>query len=87
MGLEEEVNVRTELNPFPRRHREKTVVVEDRVERLDPLRVDVAVTDDPRLHVEAFAHHLPRTVCEHAVRPLAGVDVDVAKQLRAKFVQ
>lgn len=47
--LEEEVDVGSELDALPGRHRQQPVVVEHRVERLDPLRVDVAVAHDPRL--------------------------------------
>ena len=84
VGLEDEVDVRAELDAFSRGHREQPVVVEDRVERLDPLGVDVAVADDPALDVGRLAHHLARGRSEHAVEPLARVHVHVTEQLLAR---
>eukprot|EP00965_Chrysotila_dentata_P228878 6196860-Pleurochrysis_carterae.AAC.1 len=69
---------------FIPRHGEQPVVVEDRVERLDPLRVDVPVADDPRLDLGRLAHHLARARRQHAVEPLASVHVHVAEQLLAR---
>ncbi len=45
--LEDKVDIRTELYALARWHREKSIVVEDRIERFDPLGVDVSVADDP----------------------------------------
>ena len=82
--LEDEVDVGAELDALARRHREQPVVVEHRVERLDPLGVDVAVADDPRLDLGRLAHHLARRRRQHAVEPLARVHVHVAEQLLAR---
>lgn len=49
MGLKQEVDVGSKLDPLSRWHGEQSIVVKDRVERLDPLRVDVTITDDPRM--------------------------------------
>ena len=49
IGFEDEVDVGAELDALARRHRQQPVVVEHRVERLDPLGIDVAVAYDPRL--------------------------------------
>lgn len=43
MGLEDEVDVVSEADPFAVGQREEVVVVQHRVEGLDPLRVNVAV--------------------------------------------
>ena len=47
--LEDEVDVGSELDPLAVRQRQQPVIVEHRVQRLDPLRVHVAVADDPRI--------------------------------------
>ena len=69
---------------YDEREREEVVVVEHRVERLDPLGVDVAVADNPRAHLGRLAHDLARGGGEHAVEPLARVHVHVAEQLLAR---
>lgn len=51
MGLEQEVDIRAELNAFSARHRQQTVVVQDGVQGLHPLWVDIAVAHDPRTHL------------------------------------
>ena len=80
--LKEEVHIGPELDTLTTGHGKQTIVVQDRVERFDPLGIDVPVTDDPRLDVDGLSHHLPSTVRQHAVRPFTGVHVDVTKQLR-----
>ena len=49
--LEQEVDVGAELDSLPRGHGQEAVVVQDGVERLDPLGVNVTVADDPRLNL------------------------------------
>ena len=45
--LEDEVDVRPELDALAARHRQQPVVVQHRIQRLDPFRIDVAVADHP----------------------------------------
>ena len=50
MGFEQEVHVGSELNTFTRRHGQETVVVQDRIQRFNPFRINITITDDPRLN-------------------------------------
>lgn len=54
MRLEDKVDVVPEADAFPVGQREKVVVVEHRVEGLDPLGVHVSIADQPRLHLVFF---------------------------------
>ena len=81
MRLKQEVDVGSKLYSLPGRHGQESVVIQDRVQGLDPLRVDVAVAHDPRLHFSGFLHHLPGASCQHTVSPLPCVQVDVSQKL------
>lgn len=48
MRLKYEVDVISEAYPLPVRQRKQVVVVQDGVQRLDPLRVDIAIAYQPR---------------------------------------
>jgi len=50
VSFKQEVDVRPELDPLARGHGQEPVVVKDRVEGLDPFRVDVPVAHNPRMH-------------------------------------
>lgn len=54
VGFEEKVDVGAELNALARRHREQAIVVQHRIQCLDPLRVDVPVADDPTMYRSVF---------------------------------
>ena len=49
--LKQEVDVGAKLDSLSRGHGQETVVVQDGIERLYPLWVNVAVTDNPRLNL------------------------------------
>lgn len=51
MRFKDEVHIWAKLNPFSARHGEQPIVIQDRIQRLDPLRVDIAIADDPGVHL------------------------------------
>lgn len=51
VGLEEEVDVGSELDALSAGHGQQPVVIQHRVQALDPLWVDVPVAHDPRAHL------------------------------------
>lgn len=51
MSLEEEVDVGSELDALSAGHGQQPVVIQHRVQALDPLWVDVTVAHNPRAHI------------------------------------
>lgn len=51
MRLKKEVNIGSKLNAFSTRQRQEPIIIKDRIQTLNPLRVDVAITDNPRSHL------------------------------------
>lgn len=51
VSLEEKVDVGSELDALSAGHRQQPVVVQHRVQALDPLWVNVTVAHDPRAHL------------------------------------
>lgn len=49
MGLKQEVHVRSELDPLSRWHGKKPVVIQYGIQGLDPLRINVTITNNPGL--------------------------------------
>eukprot|EP00962_Isochrysis_galbana_P019611 scaffold5708_cov107-Isochrysis_galbana.AAC.11 len=84
MRLEDEVDVGAKLDALAVGHGEQPVVVEHRVERLDPLGINIAVADDPALDIRKLLHHLAGGGGQHAIEPLARVVVHDAEQLVAR---
>eukprot|EP00951_Prasinocladus_malaysianus_P012552 scaffold93660_cov49-Prasinocladus_malaysianus.AAC.2 len=58
VAFKDEVDVVGKLYALATGQRQQAVVVEDAVERLDPLRVHVAVADDPRMLLQWLLNHL-----------------------------
>lgn len=81
MRLENEVDVWTKLNALSTRHSQQPVIIKDGVEWLNPLWINVTIAYDPGMNINSLSHHLPCTVGQNAVRPLASVHVNMAKQL------
>ena len=84
MRLEQEVDIGTKLYALSGGHGEEAVVVQHRVEGLYPFWVNVSVAHNPGLGLQGLLHHLTRAGCQHTVRPLARVHVNVPKELEAK---
>ncbi len=59
-----------------------TTTHQDRVKRLDPLRIDVPVAHDPRRDLWRLLHRSEGGNGQHAVSPLSRVEVDRAEELR-----
>lgn len=53
VGLENEIDVAPEVYSLPVGQSKQVVVVQDGIEGLDPLGVDVPVTNQPRLHLRS----------------------------------
>ena len=49
MGFKQKVDIWSKLDPLSRRHGEKAVVIQYRVQGLDPLWVNVTIAHNPRL--------------------------------------
>ena len=83
-NLEDELHVRQQTDALVRGQREQPVVVHRGVHGLDPVRVQVAVEDDPLRVLVRDRRELAHVVRHHAVLPLASRHVDVpVKLLRA----
>mmetsp|Transcript_16860 Transcript_16860/g.46912 ORF Transcript_16860/g.46912 Transcript_16860/m.46912 type:complete len:296 (+) Transcript_16860:5478-6365(+) len=78
VSLEDEIDVCAKLDALAVRHRQKAVIVEDAVERLNPLWIHISIAHDPVVGGHWLLDHLSRARGEHAVEPLAGVVVHVA---------
>ena len=83
--LEQKVHVWTKLNSLPGRHRQQSVVIQHRVQRLDPLRVDVSVADNPRLNFDWFTNHLTSSIRQYTIGPLPSIHVYMTKQLEQEI--
>lgn len=59
------------------------VVIQDTVQRLDPLRIDVSIQDYPV--VATIFYQLSRTGCQYAFVELSGVVIHVAEQLCPRY--
>ena len=55
------------------------VVIQHRIERLNPLGVNVSVADNPRMDVCALPHHLTGAGGEDTVCPFTSVHINVAQ--------
>ena len=85
MRLKKEVHIRTKLNPFTGGHCQQSVVIQNWVQRFDPFRINVTITDDPRLDIDWFTNDLPGSIRQNSVRPLASVHVNLSKKLLAEW--
>eukprot|EP00955_Chlamydomonas_euryale_P104727 365589-Chlamydomonas_euryale.AAC.2 len=79
--LKDELHVRQQADALVGRQREQAVVVHDRVHRLDPVGVEVAVEHDPLGVVVRHVGELAHVERQQAVLPLARRHIDVPIQL------
>jgi hypothetical protein len=57
------------------------VIIEDRVERLNPFRVNISVVDDPADSFVRLFHYLSGTCCEHTILEFTSVVIHKTKEL------
>jgi hypothetical protein len=48
MSFKYKVNIGAKLNPFSTGHSEQSIIIQDRIQRFNPLRINVTITDYPR---------------------------------------
>mmetsp|Transcript_96594 Transcript_96594/g.174415 ORF Transcript_96594/g.174415 Transcript_96594/m.174415 type:complete len:330 (-) Transcript_96594:187-1176(-) len=78
--LEDEVNIRAELDSLSIWHSEEAVVIQHAVQRLHPLRIDVSIAHDPVVRRGWFLDHFSSTSRQDAVEPLSGIVVHVPQK-------
>lgn len=80
MSLKQEIDIRSELDPLPIRQCQQLIIVKDRVERLDPLRVNVTIAYYPAQGVFVFGSYFAWAWCQDTVFELTGFLVLVTEE-------
>ena len=80
MSLEDEVDIVSKLYSFSVGKSEQVVIIQDRVERLNPIRIHISIANDPRSDVLRLLTHYPLDLSQYSIIELPGIVVQVAKK-------
>ena len=82
--LKYEIHIICETNALSVRQSQKMVVVQHTIERLNPLRINVSVTDNPWSSGQRLLDNWSSSSSQHSVEPFASVMIHVSEQLCAR---
>ena len=57
------------------------VIIEYRIERLNPLRIDISIINDPANGLVGFFNHLTSTCCQDTILEFTGIVVHKSEEL------
>ena len=57
------------------------VIIQHRIERLNPLRIDITITYDPIEDLGRFLDHLPSRCSQHTLTKFSGIVIHMPQQL------